>query len=230
MESDLVGAADNTIHRMAGDERRQQLLEVAMHLFSKHGFSGTTTKRIAEEAGVSEAMVFKHFENKDQLYTDIIDHKACSLGMESPMSVLSDFVEAKNDFGVFYHLALNALNHHRQDTEFIRLLLHSALEGHAMARTFFDSYVTTIYESIGEYIEERQKDGAFREVNPKIVVRAFSGMFIHHSMTNIIWDKDQKLLKVSNERAAKEFATVLLDGIRKKDSSSDEQNSTQVQS
>ncbi|HEY0659679.1 MAG TPA: hypothetical protein VGD05_14485, partial [Pyrinomonadaceae bacterium] len=64
-------------------------------------------------------------------------------------------------------------------------------------------------------ISQRQKDGVFREIEPKIVVRAFIGMFVHHSLNNILWDKEQKLLKISNEDAAREFATILLHGIKK---------------
>src|ERR1043165_981590 len=64
--------------RMAGEERREQLLRVAMTLFSNHGFRGTTTKEIAHAAGVSEAMVFRHFATKEDLYAAILDHKACA--------------------------------------------------------------------------------------------------------------------------------------------------------
>ncbi len=64
--------------RMAGDERRLQILRVAVSLFAHEGFRGTTTKKIAQAAGVSEAMVFRHYANKEELYTAILDHKACS--------------------------------------------------------------------------------------------------------------------------------------------------------
>ena len=50
--------------RMAGDDRRLQILRVAVSLFSHEGFRGTTTKEIAQAAGVSEAMVFRHFANQ----------------------------------------------------------------------------------------------------------------------------------------------------------------------
>ena len=199
---------------MAGDERREQLCQVAMRLFSEKGFSGTTTKEIANAAGVSEAMVFKHFSNKDELYAAILDHKACDHGFDNPFAEIADKIEQKDDFGVFYGMALNALDHHKEDSDFLRLMLHSALEGHKLAEVFFDGFITHVYEYLGSYIRQRQKDGAFREVEPGIVVRAFIGMFVHHSLNNILWDKEQKLLKISNEDAAREFAAILLQGIR----------------
>ena len=61
------GAGTN-VARMAGEERHLQILRVAMSLFSQRGFRGTTTKEIALAAGVSEAMVFRHFATKEELY------------------------------------------------------------------------------------------------------------------------------------------------------------------
>ena len=206
---------ETTSQRMAGDERRNQLCKIAMRLFSERGFRGTTTKEIASAAGVSEAVIFKHFANKDELYASILDNKACSSEFVAPFIEIADEIERKDDFGVFYGMALHVLNHHKEDEDFMRLMLHSALEGHQLAQVFFDKFITQVYEFLGAYIRQRQADGAFREVEPKVVVRAFIGMFVHHSMNNILWDKEQKLLKISNEDAAREFATILLEGIRK---------------
>jgi hypothetical protein len=47
-------------------------------------------------------------------------------------------------------------------------------------------------------------------------VRAFVGMFVHHSLNNLLWDKEQKLFKISNEEAAKNFTEILLRGITAK--------------
>lgn len=201
--------------RMAGDERRQQILQIAMSLFSKNGFVGTTTKKIAEAAGVSEATVFKHFANKEELYSAILDHKACSHEMAEPFSEIAEELAAKDDFGVFYGMALNTFKHHREDRDLMRLLLHSALEGHDLARMFFESFVVEVYEFLSKYIRQRQEDGVFRDVEPKIIIRSFLGMIIHHSLNNTLWDEGQKLLKVSDEEVAREFATILLNGIKK---------------
>src|ERR1044071_2951742 len=73
--------------RMAADERRLQIARVAMRLFSERGFSGTTTKEIAQAAGVSEAIIFRHFATKEDLYSAIIDSKACdgfAAGLAAP--------------------------------------------------------------------------------------------------------------------------------------------------
>ena len=114
---------------------------------------------------------------------------------------------------MFERLAFGALEHHECDPEFQRLLLHAALEQHELAHIFFEKFVRRVYELLGGYITERQRDGAMVEIDPAIVVRAFIGMIIHHSLNNNLWDPQRRLLKISNENAAKQFTDILLNGI-----------------
>lgn len=202
---------------MKADDRRAQILETAVDLFGKKGFSGTTTKEIARAAGVSEAIIFRHFATKDDLWLAIIDAKACVDPLHrfpwEGNSLLQEAIWNKDDFKVFYELGLQAMTKHQADEGFMRLLFYSALEEHELAERFFGDFVEKIYEFISTYIKSRQKDGAMCDVNPRVVVRAFLGMLIHHSLNNILWDKKKRLLKISNEEAAKNFAEILLYGV-----------------
>ena len=199
--------------RMAGDERRLQILGVAMRLFSQHGFRGTTTKEIARGAGVSEAMVFRHFATKQELYSAILDFKACSGSLGDPREFLADALRRKDDRAVFTELARALMRHHETDPEFLRLLTHAALEEHELAAMFWERTIRQMYEFLGGYIRERQRDGAFRQVEPAVVVRSFLGTVIHHSLNNTLWDKRRTLLDITNERAADEFTEILLRGV-----------------
>ncbi|HEX6047018.1 MAG TPA: TetR/AcrR family transcriptional regulator [Pyrinomonadaceae bacterium] len=200
--------------RMAGEERRLQILAIAVSLFSNRGFRGTTTKEIAQAAGVSEAMVFRHFATKEELYAAILDHKACAGGEAfEPETLAIDAIARKDDRAVFETLALEALRHHEHDPEFQRLLLYSALEKHELAEMFFDQFVRRVYKFLGGYIRERQREGAFIEMDPAIIVRCFIGMVMHQSLNNNLWDPKRRLLNISNEAAAKHFTDILLAGI-----------------
>jgi AcrR family transcriptional regulator len=198
---------------MAGDERRLQILRVAMRLFSQRGFRGTTTKEIAQAAGVSEAMVFRHFATKEELYSAILDHKACLHDELDPLQKVADAIRRKDDRAVFEGIAREALDHHEADPEFQRLLLHSALEEHELAHMFWEKFVLRVYRSLRKYIRQRQRDGAFRDLDPLVIIRAFVGMIIHHSLNNNLWDRQRQLLKISNQAAARAFTDILLNGV-----------------
>jgi TetR/AcrR family transcriptional regulator len=201
--------------RMSGDERRSQILQVAIRLFSQCGFSGTTTKEIAREAGVSEAMVFRHFTTKSELYHAILDRKACEGELSNPFQAVGGAMAENDDAKVFYTLILNALNHHERDPEFMRLLFHAALEGHELAEIFINRNIVPLYEFMSDYIARRQAEGGIRkDVKPRLIVRAFVGMMIHHALNNSLWDRKRHILDVSNEEAARGFTEILLQGIK----------------
>ena len=54
--------------RLSGAERREGLLRAARIVFQENGLAGARTKRIAEMAGTSEAILYRHFTSKDELF------------------------------------------------------------------------------------------------------------------------------------------------------------------
>ncbi|MGH7061652.1 MAG: TetR/AcrR family transcriptional regulator [Stellaceae bacterium] len=58
--------------RLDSDERRRLIVQAAVPLFARKGFAGTTTREIAEAAGISEALLFRHFPSKQLLYREIL--------------------------------------------------------------------------------------------------------------------------------------------------------------
>ena len=58
--------------RIPGTERRDLILAAARRVFSRSGFHGAKTLQIAREAGVSEALVYRHFPSKLSLYRAVL--------------------------------------------------------------------------------------------------------------------------------------------------------------
>lgn len=54
-------------------DKQEKILQSALELFAQEGFKGTSTNKIARHAGVSEGLIFRHFENKDGLLKAILD-------------------------------------------------------------------------------------------------------------------------------------------------------------
>ncbi|MBX3705549.1 MAG: TetR/AcrR family transcriptional regulator [Pseudomonadales bacterium] len=54
--------------RISSDERRESILDAARTVFVDHGFSGARTKDIAAEAGINEALIYRHFASKEELF------------------------------------------------------------------------------------------------------------------------------------------------------------------
>jgi AcrR family transcriptional regulator len=168
--------------RMAAEDRRQQILEVAVKLFSQKGFRGTTTKEIALAAGVNEAIIFRHFATKRDLYAAIIDLKAGSANVKAVQNAIKATSEAGDDRKLFESVAFHMLEFHEHDDTAMRLLLYSALERHELAEMIVRNHISTTHQKLAEYVKRRISEGAFRRVDPGLAVRAFLGMVINHVM------------------------------------------------
>src|SRR5436190_14896488 len=113
--------------RFSAANRRQQIMDVALQLFARRGFQGTTTRQIAQQARVNEAIIFRHFPTKEDLYWAVIEEQ-CRQGSSRTSGELQKELEEQADLRrLLSTLASNIL---RRDTRLTRLLLYSALENH----------------------------------------------------------------------------------------------------
>jgi AcrR family transcriptional regulator len=64
------------------DDLRQRILHAAARVYAQHGWRGATTRRIAEEAGVNEVSLFRHFGSKDALLDVMMQERARLDGVE----------------------------------------------------------------------------------------------------------------------------------------------------
>lgn len=197
--------------RLKGIERRRVIIEAALALFARNGFRGTTTKEIAQAAGCSEATLFKHFATKEALYSAILEAK---VQIDATLAQAQQAAVCKDDTGVFRAVALRGLTQMQHDASLMRLLLFSALEGHALAQTFFESKVQRLHEFLSGYIAERIADGVFRPVNPLLAARSFVGMIVHYVLLHEIYGI-KRPEGVSPEQAVDTFVTLFCTGIKR---------------
>lgn len=166
--------------RMSAPVRRQQLLETAVRLFSRRGFAGTTTREIAEKAGVTEAVIFQHFATKEDLYGAIMDFKAAESGAAQWIEEMRACAARNDDTGVVRTFVRRVLEQGTGDPQFVRLMLHSALEGHGLFRCFHAKQIRPVYEFLLAYVERRQREGAFRPGKACTMVRAMVAVPGHY--------------------------------------------------
>ena len=190
---------------------RDKILESAIRLFAEKGFSGTTTREIAEKAGVNEALIFRYFSTKRDLYSAIIERKISEEpGFEYPLEA---FKETRDDWLIFRSIAIRMFDCVEKDPSFIRLLHFSALEGHELSDMFFDTYVQYQRMLLSDYIERRISEGAFKNVNPVLAARAFIGMVINYMLVQEIFG-EKKRRKIKREEVADTFVKIFLEGIK----------------
>ncbi|MEO8594759.1 MAG: TetR/AcrR family transcriptional regulator [Candidatus Solibacter sp.] len=171
----------STHQRLPASDRRRQLVETALDLFSRKGFGGTTTKEIAGAAGVTEAIIFRHFPTKADLYNAVLDHQHGSSQLVACMDEFSRYMEKNDDIGLFRAIIQHIIEGHRQDLRVHRVLLFAALEGHETGLEHARALKLPIFELLCQYVARRQSEGAIRPGNPGAILAAVAGMATHYA-------------------------------------------------
>jgi len=196
--------------RLSSPDRKRQILEVATELFAQHGFNGVTTRQIADSAGITEAIVFRHFATKDDLYWEVLSAKCApddvKQRLEEKLGRDMDPVE------IFSAIARDVLNRNFGDPGKSRLLLFSALENHRLSQRFFKTYMSEWYELLATYIRRQIEDGKFRKVDPLLAARGFIGMCFHHYLVQQLFG-GREYQNFEVEEVARTMASLWLTGI-----------------
>jgi TetR/AcrR family transcriptional regulator len=200
--------------RMPGEDRRKQLLRVAVESFARNGFSGTKTKDIAAAAGVSEAILFRHFASKEDLYHAILDEKEATMGGERWFVEMNELAERRDDRGLLQHVARQLIRSFREDAAFHRLLLYASLEGHLLADLFHERFGLPMGDFLSRYVTLRQKEGAFRECDPGVAVMFVLGSMVHYAMARHVLGA--KNFPPGEERIVEQFVELILGGLEQR--------------
>ena len=122
--------------RMSGEQRRTAIIAAAQRVFVEKGFHGTTTRQLAEAAGVSEALLFKHFPGKEALYRAI--QMSCFKEEGSRVHEWVQSLEPSTSALVFlvHDLVSHVLGGQTEEGErsFLRLVLRSLMDEGEFAR------------------------------------------------------------------------------------------------
>ena len=119
-----------TTARLTAEERRAALLETALTLFSEGSYRGTTTAEIARAAGVTEPVLYRHFDSKRDLYLACLDAAWARVRRMWGQAVAAEpdpgvwvgamgraFVESEEKQPLISHLWVQALAESSEDRE-----------------------------------------------------------------------------------------------------------------
>jgi AcrR family transcriptional regulator len=127
--------------KLSGEERRQAIIRAVRRVFAEKGFDGTTTRELADAAGVSEALLFKHFPNKEALYSAM--QAFCSMEQDPErLERIKALEPSTSTLVLIVHMMVSRTlgkECHRDEDDIIqhRLMLRSLMEDGEFARLFF---------------------------------------------------------------------------------------------
>ncbi|HVH80810.1 MAG TPA: helix-turn-helix domain-containing protein [Stellaceae bacterium] len=165
--------------RLDSDDRRRAIVDAAVPLFARKGFAGTTTRELAAAAGVSEALLFRHFPSKQWLYREIL-----RLGCEGDpalekLATLPACTETAVGIVRFMvrRFVLGSECERRDLDLKLRLMLHSWLEDGEYARELFATVAPRVVPLFTASLKAAEATG---DLVPLAVSGANRFWFAHH--------------------------------------------------
>jgi TetR/AcrR family transcriptional regulator len=164
---DVLGSVQD---RALGSESRREILRTAEEIFARKGYSATSTREIAEAAGVTKGLLFYHFQTKERLYIAVIENAVKFLndivvprqveGLDR-MAHVRSFVEGWTDF----------LTEH---PHIHKLMTRELMDEGRFCKKLIDDYLKPLFQFGVSFVREGIEEGVFRECDPVHVVQVIS--------------------------------------------------------
>jgi AcrR family transcriptional regulator len=196
--------------RLSASDRKKQLVDTAMKLFSEQGFDGTSTRQIAEAAGVNESIIFRHFRTKEDLFWAVLSDHVERRGRNRR---IREVIDRGHDFRqVLISIAEDLLNRTPDDAAVTRLLFYSALRNSELSDRFFRTYAQDKFDMLSALIRSGIAQGRLRRVDPQIAARSFIGMLVYHYLVQEVFG-GARYEQFSVNKIAEEFVDIFIGGI-----------------
>jgi len=188
---------------------KERILEKAIKIVASKGYSATSTKEIAREAGVSEATLFKYYGSKDELLKTIVLRAIEDFHNYSLNKALPDtFEKARNKPVSFLMKKLfeERLEFFEENSQAIRVLFQEMMINEDIKEIFKEKIWARMVEISNHVFERGKVNGELKEIDNYFLRTAVFGMLF---FTGII--EKQLNIKEENRYTIEEKVENILD-------------------
>ncbi|MDF5728935.1 MAG: TetR/AcrR family transcriptional regulator [Rhizonema sp. PD38] len=192
-------------------QARIRILQAAQRLFASLGFDGTTTRDLAQAAGVAEGTLFRHFSNKKAILVEV--------ATQGWIEILTDLLTELSEMGSYKAVAQvmrrRMWNMHK-NVDMMRVCFMEA-QFHPDLRDRIQAEVIVKMTDVAEaFFQSAMDKGIYRRMDAKLVAKVFLGMFaVAGFSNNTLMEPDASPQEM--QQMAEGLADIFLNGVLVKD-------------
>jgi len=188
-------------------QTRTRILETAQRLFASKGFDGTTTRDLAQTAGVAEGTLFRYFPNKKAILVEVATN--------GWVEILTDLLTELSEMGNYKAVAQvmrRRMWKFQKNANLMRVCFME-VQFHPDLRDRIQLEVITKMTDVGEaFFQTAMDKGIYRQMDAKLVAKVFLGMFaIAGFSNNTIIEPDASPQQM--QEMAEGLADIFLNGV-----------------
>ncbi|GAC1450538.1 MAG: TetR/AcrR family transcriptional regulator [Chamaesiphon sp.] len=155
------------------EQTRTRILRTAQKLFASQGYEGTTTRNLAQGAGIAEGTVYRHFVNKKAILIEVVT--------QGWVELLTDLLTELSEMGTYQAVAQvmhRRMLHLRENADMMKVCFMEA-QFHPDIHERIQSEIITKMTDVAEaFFETAMERGIYRRMNTKLIAQVFLGMFV----------------------------------------------------
>ncbi len=151
--------------------RRQQLIDAALHQFAEKGFDGASIRDIAQSAGVTEALVYHYFRNKEHLFEEMLKARSFAPVLRRVLDEASDEAHPAQ---VLHRVLLEFLDMMYDNASMSRMFIIEFMRN-PICHKYFRAMLEDNTANLARYLQHQQQRGVFRA---DVDAQAVAGMLL----------------------------------------------------
>jgi AcrR family transcriptional regulator len=196
---------------MVRTHTKERLLEATLRLISKKGYLGATTREIAQQAGVTELTLFRHFGSKERLFEEVLNRYTFLPRLRRLLPEL----EGLPYDGALRVVGIRFLETLKERKSLIRIMLSEINLYPEKIRGLHNSFINELIKTLAGYLRSLKKKNMLRGFSPEIAARAFLGMiFSYFKAEEIV--KDHDISKKEMDKIIGKFVDIFAHGTLKR--------------
>jgi AcrR family transcriptional regulator len=191
------------------EDRREQIIDAALRVFSHKGFTSATNKDIAREAGITPGLIYYYFESKEKLLEAIIEDRSPLRLVASPPEQIATM--PPEDFLKFMIRRVLSIMEGENFVQFIRIMIPEVIRNPEVT-----PIVAGVFERLigflTSYFESKMETGELRPSDASLAAQVFIGSMIGFLLRRHII-RDPLALQYSHEQIADAVVETVLTGL-----------------
>ena len=191
------------------EDRREQIMEAALRVFSKKGYAHSSNKDIAREAGITAGLIYHYFESKEALLKTIFEERSPQRILRSlPENILDQPPEQ------FFLFVINHMLTGVEDGKFMPLLqiYLSESANHPEVAPNINGMIAGGSRFMEGYLTAKMESGELRKTDPTLITELVMGSVMNMAMRRKVL-KDPLTTKYSQEEIVEKLVELALTGL-----------------
>jgi AcrR family transcriptional regulator len=153
--------------------RRQQLIDAALHQFAEKGFDGASIRDIAHAAGVTEALVYHYFRNKEHLFEEMLKARSFAPVLRR---VLDEAGDEASPAQVLHRVLQEFLDMMYDNASMARMFIIEFMRNPVCTK-YFRAMLEDNTANLTHYLQRQQQRGVLRaDIDAESVAGMLLGM------------------------------------------------------